>query len=56
MHVEIELERTSKTLDERNRSRLNRLPLNALFDRSVDVNLRDGGADDRMNLRRQVSR
>jgi hypothetical protein len=52
--VHIELERTAKALDKRDRARVDGGPLKTALDRLVDVILRDGPADDGMDVGRQV--
>src|SRR5215831_17493309 len=54
MDMEVELERTPKALDKRDRSRVDLLPLYATLDRLVDIILPDGGTNDRMDLGREV--
>ena len=54
MKMEMQIHGTAKALDKRYRPRLNLLPLDASFDRLVDVILHNRGADNRMNRRRQV--
>jgi hypothetical protein len=56
MKMEMRLEAATASLEKRDRSRLHFLPFDAAFDRLVNVILRDGGADDGMHLRRQVTR
>jgi hypothetical protein len=52
MKMDIQMQAAAASLDKRDRSRLNPVPLNAALDRLVDVIVRDGGADDGMHLRR----
>ncbi len=54
MKMEIQIDGATKALDKRHRPRLDLLPLDAAFDRLVDVILRDRGADNRMDLCRQI--
>ena len=56
MKMYIQINAATESLYKCNRSRLYLLPLYTVFDRLVDVILSDCGADDSMNLRRQVSR
>ena len=52
--MEIQINGATESLDKRYRPRLNLLPLDASFDRLVDVILRNRGTDNCMNRRRQV--
>jgi hypothetical protein len=54
MEMEIHIDRTAKTLDKRDRARVDGGPLKTALDRLVDVILRDGPADDGMDVGRQV--
>jgi hypothetical protein len=54
MEMEVQIERTAKTLDKRDRARVDGGPLVPVCDRLVDVILPDGGADDGMDLGREV--
>src|SRR4030095_13381074 len=54
MEMEGHIDRTAKTLDKRDRARVDGGPLVPLCDRLVDVVLPDGGADDGMELCREV--
>jgi hypothetical protein len=55
MEMQVQIDRTAKTLDKRDRSRVDGGPLDTSFARLVDVILTDGGANDRMDLCRQVT-
>ena len=54
MIVHIEIERTAKALDKRDRPWVRLVPLRAALDRLVDVILRNRGADD-LSLSRFLS-
>src|SRR5262245_8224221 len=54
MEMEIQIDSTAKTLDKCDRSRLDVGPLETACDRLVHVILTDRGADDRMDLGREV--
>ena len=54
MEMEIQIDRTAKALDKRDRSWVDGGPLRTVCDRLVDVILPDRGANDRMDLGREV--
>src|SRR6266699_7230378 len=54
MEMEVHIERTAKTLDKRDRPRLELVSWDTACDRLVHIILPDGGADDRMDLRGQL--
>src|SRR5439155_3958290 len=54
MEMEVHIDRTAKTLDKRDRSRVDGGPLETACDRLVDIILTDGGANDGMDLGREV--
>jgi hypothetical protein len=54
MAMEVQIEGTPKTLHKRDRPRLHLSPWDTAGDRFVDIILSDGGADDGMDLRRQL--
>ena len=56
MKVQVHIDTTAKALDKRDRSRVHSIPCSATCDGLIDVILRDGTADNRMHLRRQVLR
>src|SRR5262249_59673347 len=54
MNMEMEIEGTAEALEKGDRSRLDVGPLETASDRLVDVILTDGGANDGMDLGREV--
>ena len=50
MKMDIQIEGATEALDKRHRPRLDLRSCDATLDRLVDVILRDGGADDRVDL------
>jgi hypothetical protein len=53
--MQMQIHATAEALDKRDRSRLHLVPLDAAFDRLVDITLRDRGTDRGMHLRHQVT-
>jgi hypothetical protein len=53
--MKVQIETSAKSLEKGNRSWLDFLALNTAFNGLVDVKLCDGGADNAMNLRGQIT-